>query len=1048
MKSPLIRRIICTVAAVLSLYGGSSSVRASDTYATAVQALNPLVYYKLGETPAVVPTWVATNLGSAGDMANGVYLGDLQNTELFIEPFLPGPISSETNEGGVEYTAAGGYGTGVAIGWSTNINPFPAMTAECWVNYQGGLSGELTAPFASICGSSSGYVGTGRSGWTFYANGNAWNWRMGDTSGYIANFNDVGNIVVGVWMHLVGVCDGTNAFLYENGVLVGQQALARPFFGNTGETTDIGTSSSFNRIIDAGVADCAIYPYALSSNQVAAHYAAGIATSPSTPYAQVILNDQPVGFWRLNDGAFTSPPTNTYPQAVNSGTLGTNANGLYMPGTRVGAAGVAFPGFGSDTNAAYFNGALSGIEIPAIDVQTDSFTFAGWIMSTDPQEGNTGDPGYPALFCQGDVDSYLTADDVYVGYYGNDGTGYAGAVLTTLWTDGNTNPVANTADFGLESTPLALPLPFVWNFVAAVWSPSGTTLYVNGQAFPITKASTHSSHDFSQAPLWLAASDNIPLAGEGTNYTVGVESGLSCDWTYEGYMAHPALFASALTASQIQALYAAAMPLAQITSLTQSPLGPNYEGETITLTVTTIGPGVNTYQWLEGGSPAPGSASAASYVLSNVTVGNSGVYSVVVSNAYGAVTSSPIALSIVATAPVITSQPKPATRYPTSSATFNVSAIGSTPITYAWSLNSSPISGATNSSFTAVAGPATAGNYSVLLSNPHGSTPSSNALLTVLPAPSGYVAAVVAAQPLAYWRFNEPSNSAVAFDYVGGNDGNIVEGITNAVPGPEFPGLESNNLSYGFNGIGSKVRVPNPIPINSNTITTVALAQYTTSQTAFMPPDACILVSTRGPNDVAYFGVGATVTDLGYDWNDNTNTINFDPGDGGGGTNWVFTPGTWCFVAEAISATNAVLYMDNGDGHLAAVSNYVSYTGDGVLVTNAVLPLNGEVDLGGDANLNTGDNRTWAGGLDEIAYWKRTLSFSEISALHTALMSPLLAPTVSASVSGTTIQISFSGGTLQSSTNLSAGFTDVPGNPTSPYTLPLTSPAQFFRVKN
>ena len=404
---------------------------------------------------------------------------------------------------------------------------------------------------------------------------------------------------------------------------------------------------------------------------------------------------------------------------------------------------------------------------------------------------------------------------------------------------------------------MVAPVPFVWNFVACVWTPTNTTLYLNGQASPIPGAGPHTTHDFSQVPLWLGASDLLPEAG-GLILGNPTYDGQNSDWTFEGYMAHPALFSNALSAAQIQGLYAAAMPLPQVTSLTGSPPAPNFEGQTITLSVATIGPGPNTYQWQKGGSAQSGQTSA-SYVLSNVTANSSGSYEVVVTDPYGSVTSAPISLAISASPPVITAQPQPANRYPTSSAIFNVSAYGSTPITYAWSFNSNAVSGATNSTYTVVAGPCTAGNYSVRLTNPHGSTPSSNALLTVLPAPVGYAAAVVAAQPAAYWRFNETdSNSLVAHDYVGGNDGGLVELVTNDVPGPYFPGLESNNLSYAFDGnggqlVGSKVRVP-PIPVNSNTITVVALAQESAVNTP--PGGATIFNSSYAANDIAYLGRG------------------------------------------------------------------------------------------------------------------------------------------------------------------------------------------------
>ncbi len=1018
MKCSQLKKIACAVATAGTLcVSSSTSVRAGDAYATAVEALNPVIYYKLNEAPTSVQTYWATNLGSAGAMANGVYLGSG-----FTEPYFPGAILGDTNDGAASF-AGGPYSTGVSIPWSTNINPAPAFSTECWVNYQGTPGSELTAPFASID------AGNNRAGWTIYANGNSWNFRMGDADGYVANIDDSGLIQPGVWVHLVGVADGTNAYLYENGVLEAMTVVVRPFLGNIGETTDIGTSTSFNRQIEAAVDECAIYNYALTTNQIAAHYAAGINPTPGTAYKTVILGDHPVGYWRLDDGA--APAATTGPSAVNSGTLGATADGVYLPGSQVGVSGVPFPGFGSDTNAAYFNGVMSGIQIPAINVQTDSVTYTCWIQSTAIQEGNAGWPGYAPLITQGAVYGYTADDPVFLGYWAD------GETLSALWFDGTTNPAA-IADYGL--LPAAKPAPFVWNFVACVWTPTGTIIYVNGQPNPIPGAGPHTTHDFSSAPLFIGADDTINSAG---NYAGSTQTGTlgNSDWIFEGYMAHPAVFASALTSNQIQGLYTAAAPLPQITSLTESPPAPNYDGQTITLTVATIQPGSPTFQWQNGGVTISGQT-APSFVLSNVTSSDSGAYAVVVSDSYGSVTSAPITINVQATKPIIVAQPLPATRYPASSATFSVSAIGSTPISYAWSLNSTPIAGATNSSYTAVAGTSTAGNYSVVLTNALGSTPSGDALLTVLPTPIGYVGAVAAAQPTAYWRLDETSG-LVAYDYAGGYNGGLNENVTNDVPGPVFPGLPSNNVSCAFDGVGSKIRCP-AIPVNSNTITIVALAQQSASITT--PAGACIFVSSYGANDIAYLGVGigggGSSTDLQYNWNSDANTYDFDPGNSG--TNWIFPPGTWCFVAETIGFTNAVLYMDDGDGHLAAATN--SLTSSMTIITNDVLPLNIEVDIGGNANLNTGDNATWGGGLDQIAYWKRTLSYQEIAALHKALLTPI--PSVSAAVSGTNILISFGGGSLQSSTNLSTGFTDVPGSPTSPYTPPPGSPAQFFRVKN
>lgn len=86
--------------------------------------------------------------------------------------------------------------------------------------------------------------------------------------------------------------------------------------------------------------------------------------------------------------------------------------------------------------------------------------------------------------------------------------------------------------------------------------------------------------------------------------------------------------------------------------------------------------------------------------------------------------------------PVITTQPASVTVTAGSSASFSVVATG-TIISYQWQFNSSPLSGATNSSLNLTsATSANAGTYHVIVSNQAGSTTSNNATLTVNAAPT------------------------------------------------------------------------------------------------------------------------------------------------------------------------------------------------------------------------------------------------------------------------------------------------------------------------
>lgn len=90
-------------------------------------------------------------------------------------------------------------------------------------------------------------------------------------------------------------------------------------------------------------------------------------------------------------------------------------------------------------------------------------------------------------------------------------------------------------------------------------------------------------------------------------------------------------------------------------------------------------------------------------------------------------------VSILLDPPIISAQPANQTVVLTSNATFSVTASGATPLAYQWLFNGAGISGATNSSLTVSnAGFASAGNYSVIVTNSYGSVTSSVARLSVV----------------------------------------------------------------------------------------------------------------------------------------------------------------------------------------------------------------------------------------------------------------------------------------------------------------------------
>ena len=114
---------------------------------------------------------------------------------------------------------------------------------------------------------------------------------------------------------------------------------------------------------------------------------------------------------------------------------------------------------------------------------------------------------------------------------------------------------------------------------------------------------------------------------------------------------------------------------------------------------------------------------------------------------------------VTVSSPFITSQPATQTVTVGETATFNVTASGTAPLSYQWRMNSTNIAGATADSLVLTnVQPAAAGVYSVIVYNGVGTVTSSNATLTINSLP-GCVAPP--AGLVAWWRGeNNPAGSS------------------------------------------------------------------------------------------------------------------------------------------------------------------------------------------------------------------------------------------------------------------------------------------------
>ncbi len=174
-----------------------------------------------------------------------------------------------------------------------------------------------------------------------------------------------------------------------------------------------------------------------------------------------------------------------------------------------------------------------------------------------------------------------------------------------------------------------------------------------------------------------------------------------------------------------------------------------FEGMTASFSVAVGNSASLSYQWqydngqyvtnLSDGGSISGAASTT-LVIANAAPTNAGAYSVIVSNAAGAVASAQAFLAVFPWRPVITVQPVHQTVLAGQTVTFSVAAVGDQPLFYLWQRNGNAlsdggnISGATASALTIrSAAPADAGTYSVIVGNADGLATSSGAVLTVIP---------------------------------------------------------------------------------------------------------------------------------------------------------------------------------------------------------------------------------------------------------------------------------------------------------------------------
>ena len=331
------------------------------------------------------------------------------------------------------------------------------------------------------------------------------------------------------------------------------------------------------------------------------------------------------------------------------------------------------------------------------------------------------------------------------------------------------------------------------------------------------------------------------------------------------------------------------------------------EGQTVSFGVVASGSGTLTYQWKKNGSNIAGANSSTYTTPPTVVADSRAVFTVVISNAVGSVTSSSATVTVNAAsvAPAITTQPGSQSVTGGQKASFSVAASGTAPFTYQWKKNGSNIAGANTSSYTtpAATGADNGAVYSVTVSNSAGTVTSSNATLTVTEGP--IISPQPASQTVAVGQtasFSATVSGTAPFTYQWKKNGSNIAGAnSSSYTTPATTGAD--------NGAVYAVTVRNSVGIvtSDNATLTVNVAPSITTQPA---------AQTITAGQTATFSVTATGTSPSYQWKKNGSNIS-------GATSSTYT-------------TPATSSADNGAVYTVTVSNSVG----NVTSSNATLTVN------------------------------------------------------------------------------------------------------------
>ncbi len=305
------------------------------------------------------------------------------------------------------------------------------------------------------------------------------------------------------------------------------------------------------------------------------------------------------------------------------------------------------------------------------------------------------------------------------------------------------------------------------------------------------------------------------------------------------------------------------------------------------------------------------------------------------------------------------------TNYTGSSVTFSASIVSQPILSFQWTYDGHSLAGATTSTLTLTNLQTTnSGLYTLWASNSFGAGTGSVTLTVVDPPP--YYAQALGTGPVAYWRLNE-TVGATAYDSVGGyngtNNGSLALGVSGPTP-PQFPGFDSSNTAYQFDGTTTSVGLP-ALNLNTNTVTITAWVNLNGTQ-----GHSPAIFSWQGAGNAGgQFLFGDANNTLSANWNGNLLSSPL-----------AVPTNQWTFVALVVSPTGTVIYM-------ATNSTLASWSSSGA---NAAAAFDSASCIGASPS------DYFRGGIDEVTIYNQSLTPTQIANQLAAAQT--LLPTVTLTV--------------------------------------------------